>query len=246
MANFPPVPKVVRVAHQRQIVRTIGLVVVQMIVGKRFTRLKTMKRMNEQVRNCTCDGVTKLGDRKREADSPGLAGVGFLFACCLLVLFVSGCREHQVDGLGAEGPGKAYRYPYFTDNDYAEKIADGIVLLDFDADWCGFCRKMDPHLAKLHDAMGDRITIAKIDYDTNPKAVNEFGVQGIPALFVFVDGKLVNRALGYQDEKQLFALVEGLTKDLTNESASKPDEDDKGVNTADSNLYPDTPDIPNQ
>lgn len=134
-----------------------------------------------------------------------------LFCLTFSSFFFGGCSEPERHA--SENWGTVYAFSKLTDDNYVEKTKEGTVLLDFDADWCGWCRKMDPHMAKLADKMGDKITIAKINFDNNPKAVEDFGVQGIPALFVLVDGKTVRRAIGYQDEQQLFALVEDLVED---------------------------------
>lgn len=136
-----------------------------------------------------------------------------ILVLCMLVgvAVLSGCSEKEKNP--TERWATVYEFQKLTDDNYIEKTKDGIVLLDFDAAWCGWCRKMDPHMARLADKMGDKIMIAKIDFDNNPKAVEEFGVQGIPALFVLVDGKLLRRAIGYQDEQQLFALLEDLVED---------------------------------
>lgn len=126
-----------------------------------------------------------------------------------ILLFITGCPQ-SVETSPEDDWGSVYRYPQLTDNDFLEKTRQGVYLIDFDAEWCIWCRRMDPHLAAVSDLWKDGLTIAKIDFDRNPEARSFFGVQGIPALFVLVDGKIVRKADGYQDEKQLRALVEDI------------------------------------
>jgi len=128
----------------------------------------------------------------------------------LSFLIFSGCNDSAPPDV--EG-GSVYRYAELTDKDFLEKTRKGVFLIDFDANWCGWCRKMDPHLAKLSDKLGDKINIVKIDFDANPEARSYFGVRGIPALFVIVDGKQVRSAMGYQTKDQLFALVKDLVEE---------------------------------
>ena len=59
------------------------------------------------------------------------------------------------------------------------------VLVDFYATWCGPCKMMEPILKELKEAMGDAITVIKIDVDKNREAANALEVQGVPTLMVF-------------------------------------------------------------
>lgn len=138
----------------------------------------------------------------------------------LLVLSV-GCSEPKAPD-PTEQWGAVYRYPALTDHDFLLKTRKGIFLVVFDADWCGWCRKMDPHLAALSDRMRDRLTIAKIDFDRNPEARAYYGPQGVPALFVVVDGRIVRSAMGYQDEERLLDLVRDMVEQYTEKSDAGP------------------------
>ena len=73
------------------------------------------------------------------------------------------------------------------------------VLIDFWAEWCGPCKRLAPELDKLADSHSDLI-IGKIDVSGDPELVNiavSLGVDTIPALFFYKDGKLCNKLLGY-------------------------------------------------
>jgi len=123
-----------------------------------------------------------------------------LFAAVFVVPLFSGCRKDDSKDRNGTVPDGAqvHRYTQLTDANYEEFLAktSGVVLVDFDADWCGWCRKMDSGMAKLNSAMGDKVKIVKIDFDTNPVARQKFKVRGIPALFLYKDGELKDACLG--------------------------------------------------
>ena len=70
------------------------------------------------------------------------------------------------------------------------------VVVDFWAEWCGPCRMIGPALEELSTQYGDRVKIAKVNVDENPNTAAQLGVRGIPALFVFKDGKPVSNRAG--------------------------------------------------
>jgi len=70
------------------------------------------------------------------------------------------------------------------------------VLVDFFATWCGPCRMMHPILDELHEKMGDKVRIIKIDIDKNEDLTRKYVVQSVPTLMIFKNGKLEWRASG--------------------------------------------------
>ena len=89
-----------------------------------------------------------------------------------------------------------------TDADaFGERIADGVVLVDFYADWCGPCQMMEPAVEAV--AEDTDATVLKVDVDVHQALAGEYGVQGIPTLLVFADGELVNQMVGAQTEEAL-------------------------------------------
>lgn len=84
--------------------------------------------------------------------------------------------------------------------------AQGTVLVDFWAQWCGPCRMQAPILEAFAGEHSD-IKIAKCDVDENPELAEKFSIMSIPSLLVFKGGKLVKSAVGLHDKEALAALV---------------------------------------
>ncbi|MCA8869555.1 MAG: thioredoxin [Rhodobacteraceae bacterium] len=70
------------------------------------------------------------------------------------------------------------------------------VVVDFWAEWCGPCKMIGPALEELSEEYAGKIKIAKVNVDDNPNSPMTLGVRGIPALFMFKDGKVVSNKTG--------------------------------------------------
>ncbi len=77
-----------------------------------------------------------------------------------------------------------------TDASFADDVlnADGPVLVDFWAEWCGPCKMIGPSLEEISDELAGKVTIAKINIDENPDAPGKYGVRGIPTMILFKNG----------------------------------------------------------
>ena len=90
--------------------------------------------------------------------------------------------------------------PAVTDADFETQVlnADGVVLVDFWANWCAPCRMIAPVVEDLASELGNRMKFVKMDIDANPDVPSRLGIMSIPTLIIFKDGKAAERAVGYR------------------------------------------------
>jgi len=81
------------------------------------------------------------------------------------------------------------------------------VVVDFYADWCGPCKRMEPVLEKVAQAFDGKVKVVKVNSDENQELSSQFHVRGLPTLIVFRDGQETDRKLGALDERELNKLM---------------------------------------
>ena len=87
--------------------------------------------------------------------------------------------------------------------------SDKKVLVDFWAPWCGPCKMQTPILEQqVVPAMGGRAKICKVNVDDAKDLAVRYGVKGIPALFIFKDGQVVQQFVGLQRGDALVSALE--------------------------------------
>ncbi len=98
-----------------------------------------------------------------------------------------------------------------TDASFATDVlgANGPVLVDFWAEWCGPCKMIGPSLEELSDELGAKVTIAKLNIDDNPDAPGKYGVRGIPTMILFKDGAAAATKVGAEPKGRIKAWLEG-------------------------------------
>jgi thioredoxin 1 len=85
-----------------------------------------------------------------------------------------------------------------TDATFADEVlqADGPVLVDFWAEWCGPCKMVSPVLDEIAGEYPDKITVAKVNIDENPSIARDYQIMSIPTMSVFEKGQVVKSIVG--------------------------------------------------
>jgi thioredoxin 1 len=86
-----------------------------------------------------------------------------------------------------------------SDKNFKEGISQGVVLVDFYADWCGPCRMLAPVVEELAKEMSGKITVAKLNTDQSVATAAEYEITSIPTIIIFKDGQLKKRIVGLKD-----------------------------------------------
>ena len=97
-----------------------------------------------------------------------------------------------------------------TDSSFHSDViaAEGPVLVDFWAEWCGPCKMIGPALEEISDELGEKVTIAKINIDEDPDAPGKYGVRGIPTMILFKNGQPAATKVGAAPKSQLKGWLE--------------------------------------
>lgn len=93
-----------------------------------------------------------------------------------------------------------------TDANFGAAIRSGRFVVDFWAAWCGPCRTIAPILDQIAATRSD-VTVGKLNVDENPRTAAQFGVQSIPLLVFFRDGRETGRLVGAVPRAQIEAAI---------------------------------------
>ena len=86
---------------------------------------------------------------------------------------------------------------HLTDDTFPGEVSKpGVLLVDMWAAWCGPCLRIAPTIEQLAKDYGGKVRFGKVNVDENPRTAAQFGIQSIPALLLFKNGKLVDGIIG--------------------------------------------------
>jgi putative thioredoxin len=112
-----------------------------------------------------------------------------------------------------------------TTKDFMRDVVDASrevpVLVDFWAPWCGPCRQLTPVLEKAVRAAKGAVRLVKLNIDEHPQIPGQMGIQSIPAVFAFQDGRPVDGFMGALPESRVEAFIARLIGDTSLDAAAE-------------------------
>ena len=98
---------------------------------------------------------------------------------------------------------------HLTEKSFDEVLVatEGLVMVDFWAEWCGPCQAIAPVLEELAEASESRVTLMKVNVDENHGLAARYGIQSIPTILFFKEGALVDRVVGVASKAVLQNIV---------------------------------------
>ncbi|AOR24550.1 thioredoxin [Clostridium taeniosporum] len=88
-------------------------------------------------------------------------------------------------------------------DEFDNEIKEGVVIVDFFANWCGPCKMLAPIFEQLEEEMKDKVKFFKVDVDESGELATKFNVSSIPTMIIFKDGKDVSTEIGFLPKEKI-------------------------------------------
>lgn len=124
--------------------------------------------------------------------------IGVIFS---LVVFLIMLFRNQLKILN--NTKESHKINELTDQNFNNKIKEGISLVDFWASWCAPCKMMVPVLNELSEEMDGKVMIGKINVEEQKATAAKFGVRSIPTMIIFRNGREIKRFTGVKTKDYL-------------------------------------------
>ncbi len=132
---------------------------------------------------------------------PFAKGVIVLFCVSLL----TGCGKKEI--VSDENDAMPSRVLIMDDAGFNSQIAQGVILVDFWAPWCGDCKIQEPIVEAVANQLHTQAIVARLNVATARDVASELNIQSIPALIIFKNGKPLRKFSGVTDAATLVSAV---------------------------------------
>lgn len=96
------------------------------------------------------------------------------------------------------------KYITLNENNFDNVLSsNAVVVVDFWATWCGPCRMLAPVIEELASDFEGKVVIGKVDVDENENLAKRYGIMSIPSVFIFKNGQVVDKHIGFRQKAQL-------------------------------------------
>jgi thioredoxin 1 len=89
---------------------------------------------------------------------------------------------------------------HLNESNFDDSVKDGVVLVDFSAEWCGPCKMLTPIIEELANDYSAKAKICKVDIDKDDALAMRFNVRGVPTVLIYKDGEVVETLVGFRSK----------------------------------------------